>query len=115
MNGKPKYLSVTLPQAGAVFLLLIFLSTFLISALHRHEDFSSPVSKYQKEQVKTFYAPCKTCDLIKHQSTDLNYTAPQAFSFTAPPLQGKRTFLIPQLRSSFILRCSNKGPPVLHS
>lgn len=115
MNIKPRYLSVILPQAGAVFLLLIFLSTLLISALHHHEDFSSPVGKHQKEQLKTFYSPCKTCDLIKHQSTDLNYTAPQAFSFTPPPLQSRRTFLIPQLRSSFILKCSNKGPPVLHS
>lgn len=115
MSSKPKYLSVILSQLGAVFFLLIFLSTYLVSALHRHEDCPSPAGKYQKEQVKTFYAPCKICDLMKHQSTDLNYTSPQAFSFTAPPLQSNRTFLMPQLRSSFILKCSNKGPPALHS
>ncbi|NQX39223.1 hypothetical protein HQN84_10220 [Pedobacter steynii] len=115
MNIKPTYLSGIFPQAGAVFLLLIFLSNFLISSLHHHEDLSSPADKYQKEQVKPFYAPCKTCDLIKHQSTDLNYTAPQVFSFTPPLLQRIMAFLIPQATSSFILKCSNKGPPVLHS
>lgn len=115
MKIKPKYLSGVISQTGAVFLLLIFLSTFLISALHHHEDSHLQVGKLQKEQVKRFYDPCKVCDLIKHQSTDLDYTDVQVFSFTPPLLQIKKAFLVPQAFSSFILKCSNKGPPVLHS
>lgn len=115
MNLKRKYLSDIISQTGAVFLLLIFLSTFLIPALHHHEDAPLQVDKNQKEQVKRFYDPCKICDLIKHRSTDLDYTDAQVFSFIPPPLQTTKAFLIPQTASSFILKCSNKGPPVLHS
>lgn len=122
MKSMQKYLRDILPQTGAIFLLLIFLSTSFIPVLHHHENSFHQFHKNKKEyrytsekQVSTFYAQCKICELIKHQSTDLDHHPSLIFSFIPCPLPITKAFLTTQATSSFILKCSNKGPPLLQA
>ncbi|AOM78786.1 hypothetical protein BFS30_17360 [Pedobacter steynii] len=118
MNDKQKYLKSISLRIGAIFLLLLFMSTSVIPALHQHEHSSQEQSNIKKdsqysggEKLKTHYSPCKICDLMKHQSTDFNQPRPLMVSFLPPSIPSTESLLIIQATSSFILKCSNKGPP----
>jgi len=112
MQPGQKFNASLLSRIGAIFLLLVFLSTPMIESLHHHGKSGIDKSAVKKS-FSAFEKKCKVCELIKHQFPHF-YILRQAFSILILLPDQKLTwhFLL-QSSSSFILKCANKGPPFL--
>lgn len=116
MQPGQKFSASLLSRIGAIFLLLVFLSTPMIESLHHHRK-SGIEAGIDKSAVKksfsAFEKKCKVCELIKHQFPHF-YILRQASSiFILLPDQKLTWHFLLQSSSSFILKCANKGPPFL--
>ncbi|WP_142682800.1 hypothetical protein [Chitinophaga polysaccharea] len=116
MNTKQKYRFQIFSRIGAVFLLLIFLSTPLIEAFHHHHCNNGRTEQQYADngnyQFNTFHIACKLCDLVKHQSHDFLPTQWPQPVFISPVKKAAAPLFRVQAYSSYLLACANKGPPV---
>jgi hypothetical protein len=117
LTKNQKYRLQLLSRIGAIFLLLIFLSTPLIEAFHHHHC-NAGIELIQKKhtdtgdhQFNTFHAKCKLCDLIKHQSHHFVSTQLPALVFISPVKKTTASLFRVQAYSGYLLSCTNKGPP----
>ena len=102
-------------RIGAIFLLLIFLSTPMIESFHHHGKAGFKISidkSSDKKSFSSFEKKCKLCEVIKHRFSHFYMLEQPLSSLILQPYQKMEWHFLLQSSSSFILKCANKGPPV---
>ena len=102
-------------RIGAIFLLLIFLSTPMIESFHHHGQtaFKASIDKSSgKKSFSSLEKKCKLCEVIKHRFSHFYMLEHPLCSLILQPDQKPQWHFLLQSSLSFVLKCSNKGPPV---
>lgn len=111
MQGKQKFYLTLFSRIGAIFLLLIFLSTPVLEGFHQHEK-SSLLKCAGEKHYSSPEKKCQVCNLLKHHSPYFYIPQQDISGLTIQSVQKQEWYFLLQPSSCFILKCANKGPPV---